>query len=257
VDGTIRGIAISDSDLYWVEFGMGRGIVHMPKLGASQPVLLHRLDVGTTTAFDVAVDRTFVYWGDENQIWQIPVSGNVSTSPFSYFSTGSQIPRYIAVERAVPGVDANAFDPSQADVYVTTAGASIIYGTLGTSFIRYIEQPGIAGVAIYSPRGDAGGHDLLWGYGKGIKEGPLQGGGGIDITTSGLPVEGVATDGRFIYWIENGQEIKSFEPTTSAAPRRLCFDALQDLGTDGDIAVDDAWVYFTWPKKNQILKCPK
>ena len=115
-----------------------------------------------------------------------------------------------------------------------------------------------AKLAVY-PVGDAGTHDLLWGYNAGIRSGIATGAGsGMDLYTGATdPVQGVATDGRQVFWVSNGQAIKRGDLSMATTRTTICFTPPQDLGAYADIAVDDQWVYFTWPNKNQIYKCPK
>jgi hypothetical protein len=244
---SIRGIAVFGPDLYWVEGGLGRGIFRMRKdgdAGTTSPIFY------TTNAYDVAVDAKSIYWTEGSpsyQAWQMPITGGVNTTPTSYFSHNSSFPGYIAID-------------DSAILYVTTIDTGrILSGSAGSSANPYVAQSGIAGIAFYSVA-DAGVHDLLWGYGAGIRYGPPGGSGpgAKDLYTgSSDPVQGVATDGQEVFWISNEQAIKRGDLATAATPRDVGCSPPRDLGHYADIAVDDRWVYFTWPSKNQIYKCLK
>jgi hypothetical protein len=243
---TLLGITVFGSDIYWVEQGPGRGLFRMPKQpDAGAPVPLNR----TQTAYDIAVDGSYIYWLDGLNVLKIPITGGPSTPPTTVFSHNSTSPRYLAVD-------------DQGTVYVTAAD-SILSGGGGSSAVPYLQQVDIAGIAFYADV-DAGARRLRWGYHNGIKEGPSQG----SVTPSdvqdlwtglpGTPVQGVATDGEFVYWISNNQAVRKGEPArASAFAWCLTLTPPEELGADADIAVDDEWVYFTWPNKKSIYKCSK
>ncbi len=246
---SIRGITVFGADLYWVEGGSTRGVFRMPKDGQPSDLLQIRR---TPSAFDVAVDANFIYWSDGGDflVWQMPITGGVNTMPTMVFAHNSTVPRYIAVD-------------DRGIVYVTTStggSGSILSGGMGSSAHPYAAQDSIAGIAFYADV-DAGAHKLIWGYATGIKEGPTQGPTvpmdvqDLNTGLSGQPVQGVAMDGQRMYWISNSNAVRKGEPSKgSAGP--WCVTG-QDLGPYADITVDDSWVYFTWPSKNQIYKCAK
>jgi hypothetical protein len=247
---SIRGIAVDASNLYWVEGGAGRGVFRMSKqMGGS--VVQMRI---TPNAFDVAVDATSIYWSEGANsflVYQMPLAGGVLTQATSYFPHNSASPRYIAIDDG-------------AIVYVTTDTGSILSGGAGTSAHPYAAQNGIAGIAFHGVA-DAGIHDLLWGYGAGIRSGPANGAGQeMDLYTGSTdPVQGVASDGEDMFWVSNNQSIKKGGISMAAAGDAGCIalqasgDSRETLGDFADIAVDDRWIYFTWPSKNQIYKCLK
>jgi hypothetical protein len=242
---SLRGIAVFGPDLFWVENGAGRGVFRMSKQAGAGNA--QQLQI-TPNAYDVAVDASFIYWSEGSpsyQVFQMPITGGVRTMPTPYFAHNAEFPRYLVVD-------------DLAVAYVTTNTGSILSGITGMSAHPYAAQTGVAGIAFYMVA-DAGVHDLLWGYGAGIRYGPTRGSGsGTDIYTGATdPVQGIATDGQDLFWISNGQAIKKGEVATAAARETICFGSPQDFGPFADIAVDEQWVYFTWPSKNQIYKCLK
>jgi hypothetical protein len=241
----IRGITVFGPTLYWAEAGMGRGIFKMPKEGSPADVLpLNRENA--KDAYDVAVDATSIYWADGASflVSQIPITGGLGTAPTTVFAHNMTVPRYITVDDG-------------GTVYVASESGSILSGRMNSSLHPYSGLMMLAGIA-YSADVDAGTRKLLFGYSSGIKEGLTQGmTDPPDIYTglSGQPVQGVATDGTRVYWISNNSSVRKGEPWRGSAGA-WCVTG-QDLGPNADIAVDDQWVYFTWPKKNQIYKCLK
>jgi hypothetical protein len=240
---SIRGITVFGPNLYWAEGGPGRGLFKMPKDGSTtDPTPLHNVDT-----YDVAVDANFIYWADADlYMYRIPISGGINTPPTRGFAHNAPLPRYIIVD-------------DSGTIYVTTGTGDILSGNLTSSARPYSGQMGVAGIDFYT-NVDAGTRKLIWGHASGIKEGPP---GGLmmpmdvkDLYTGlVVPVQGVATDGERMYWISNNDSIRKGEQgRASAGP--WCVTS-QDLGPYADITVDEAWVYFTWPSKNQIYKCPK
>jgi hypothetical protein len=240
--GVLRGIAVFGADIYWIEAGTGGGVFRAPKDGgAGSSVLLRR----TETATDVAADQDSLYWADGNLVEQMPITGGPTTPTTDWLVTGSPVARYLTVD-------------DQAFVYVTTGEGCIISGKR-TSAIPYPAQPGPSGIAFANVAiADASERDLFWGYRAGLRGGPTQGITGFEILTGGTaPVQGVATDGIFIYFINDNREIKRAPVARAGQPESRCYDQPQDLGVDPDVAVDDRWIYFSRPKDNQILKCLK
>jgi hypothetical protein len=239
---TLRGIALHGSDLYWVECCAGRGLFKMPggESGMAIPVQF------TENAFDVAVDASSIYWSEGKnsfQVFQMPISGG-TVSP--YFPHNAMSPTYITVDDA-------------AVVYVTTEGGSIISGIAGPSMHLYAAQTGIAGIAFYASA-DAGGRDVYWGYNAGIRYATTKGGGIVkDVWTGGTneSAQGVATDGQDLFWISDNKSIKKSELAIASPGPTSCINPPQDLGANADIAVNDRWIYFTWPNRNAIYRCLK
>jgi hypothetical protein len=248
---TVRGITVDATYIYWAEGGPGRGIFRMPKLGGMADVVL--MHGPSLSAYDVAVDSTSIYWSDGDYfVWAMPRDGDATSPKTQWFAHNSTLspPRYVTVD-------------DKQIVYVSingdTTNGSIVSGSRSGSLHPYSGQSGIAGIAF---RGvpDAGERLILWGHSMGIREGVITGGGtGDDLFTGTAdPVAGVATDGVEMVWISHDQIIKKgrFAPTPSANDTG-CISPPQDLGANADIALDDQWIYFTWPSKNEIDKCPR
>jgi hypothetical protein len=240
-EAEVRGITVMGPDIYWAEGGTGRGVFRMPKQSpASEPIQLWR----TTNSYDVAVDARFLCWSDGTDygVWRMPLGGGAMTSPTRVFSHNSRFPRYLTID-------------DQGALYVTSEMGGILAGADGLSSLLYTEQPNITGIAFYR---DAGVRALLWGYDAGIRSGAASGAVALDVYAGALtPVQGVATDGSLVYWIRNDEAIFTAGITIPSVQDTRCLAPWQDLGPNADIAVDEAWIYFTWPNRNQIYKCPK
>jgi hypothetical protein len=249
---TIRGITVDATYIYWAEGGTGRGVFRMPKSGTPNDVVL--MHHASLDAFDVAVDGTSLYWSDKDYfVWAIPIDGNMTSTPIEWFAHNSLLPRYITVD------DQHVVYATV--VYGADTGTSgdIVSGWHTGSDHPFSGQAGIAGIA-FPGAPDAGARRVIWGHASGIRGGLADDTGKFDglYTGSADPVAGVATDGVEMFWISNNQIIKRgrFAPTPSATDSG-CISPPQYLGPYADIAVDDQWIYFTWPSKNEIDKCPR
>jgi hypothetical protein len=251
--GTIHGITVDATYLYWTEEGKGLGVFRMPKMGGpSDVVLMHRASL---TAYDVAVDGTYLYWSDTDyHVWAMPIDGNPSSATMMWFPHNSTLPRYITVD-------------DNHVVYVTISSnndggnnpGDIVSGSPTRNDHQFSAQAGIAGIA-FPGVPDAGTRRIIWGHSTGIREGPVDGSGNFsDLLTGGPdPVAGIAIEGAEMFWISNNQIIKDSRFATAIfASDTGCISPPQDLGPYADIAVDDRWIYFTWPRKNEIARCPR
>jgi hypothetical protein len=242
----LRGISVSATDIYWVEGGPGGGIFRMPKETVGVPVQLRV----TSSAYDVAVDADYIYWADaaDFQVWRMPITGSTTTAPTAVLAHNSNLPRYLVVD-------------SRGVVYLTTSTGSILAGSQGSAFHPYADQNAIEGVALDEGAGP-GAPNLVWGYGAGIRTGPATGAlSATDVkeiyTGVMVPVQGVAVDGPRMYWVGGNREIREGDLVQPSAGGARCLSSPQDLGLHADIAVDEGSIYFTWPSRNQIYKCPK
>jgi len=238
---TIGGITVDATYLYWAEGG--RGIFRMLKAGLqNDAVFMHRASL---EAFDVAVDDTYLYWADRDYfVWAMPRDGDVTSTPTQWFSHNVMAPRYIAVD-------------NKQVVYVTIGPGDIVSGSPTASFHPFSSQTGIAGIGFLGAT-DAGQRIILWGHASGIRQGQSTGGKFDDLFAGGTdPVAGIATDGVDMVWISNNDMIKKGQPASASQGDTGCISPPQDLGPNADIALDDQWIYFTWPNKNEIDKCPR
>jgi hypothetical protein len=249
---TIRGITVDAKYIYWAEWEPGRGIFRMLKAGG--PVVLMHL--ASLHAYDVAVDGTYLYWSDDDyHVWAMPIDGNPMSTQMMWFPHNSMFPRYITVD-------------DNHVVYVTistnTDGGNnlgdVESGSPARNDDQFSMQAGITGIA-FPGVPDAGPRHVIWGHSTGIRDGQLDGTGKFNnLYMAGVqdPVAGVASDGTDLFWISNNQIIKKVGIATAQEPKDTgCISPPQDLGLYADIAVDDKWIYFTWPKKNEIGKCPR
>jgi hypothetical protein len=254
--GTPRGIAEHDTDLYWVQSDTNAGVVRAPKNGGQPPASFQIID----NAFDVAVDANYVYWSTGkgptgNQVFRKSILASTGASGELVFP-GAGETLFLAVGTGgrvfATGADAIAVGP-RVDA--------------GISDVLYQPQQGAAGIAI-------SGTDLFWSVATGIVRGVDNGQSASQRVYDGKPGEvgGIATDGQEIYWIASDGAVRAIlvNNPSGAPPREVCrasnepSDAAIDARPDGagsdavaDIAVDDAWVYFTEPAVRRISKCQK
>ncbi len=223
----------------------------MPKPGGDVVLMHHASMTADVTAYDVAVDGTSLYWSASDYfVWAMPIDGDMTSAPTQWFAHNSLLPRYITVD------DMHVVYASV--VYAGNTG-DIVSGWRTGSGHPFSGQAGIAGIA-FPGAPDTGPRPIIWGHSSGIREGLADDTGKFDglYTGSSDPVAGVATDGTEMFWISNNQIIKegSFGSMPKAADTG-CISPPQDLGPYADIAVDEQWIYFTWPNKNEIDKCPR
>jgi hypothetical protein len=251
--GIPRGIALSDKGVYWAEVSP-LGILYAPKDATdAAPAVVH-VDTNTdllNDVFDVAVDGSSLYWTEYTQdvVHRKPLAGgNMDTAYFN----GAVHAAYLTLTGA-------------AHVFLTdynTTISAIVEGPPSLS-VANNQRPPAAGIAFC-------GGSVFWAWGQPSViawKDPnstlpadyytltSEADGGTD---SGS-ITGLACDNANFYWIQDNRSIRCVD-RVQRAPEELLYIADKPFaeGTNvGDIAVDDAWIYFTKPLERAIYKLAK
>jgi hypothetical protein len=242
------GIALSGTDVCWVEGQTPRALFCAPAAGGGTPVRLDDpVDAAfLADAFDLALDANYVYWssGASNQVVRKPLAGGAAAAYFD----GDMRVSFLALD----GTSVWATDYSSGTVQ-TGLGNVIVgpsaEGGLG-SMLVYPVQSQAAGVAVF--RGL-----VYWGRADGVAFGAK---GGMPIpnriaSPGGGAVGGVAVDpAGGIAFVAGNQQVWWVVPGGTSPV--LMYAASQPFGA-GDVAADEAWIYWTEPDLGRIVRLPK
>jgi hypothetical protein len=238
------GIAVYKGTICWVAGQSLRMIQCAPTSGAGASAVVTVASQSDDTlvdqAFDVALDDTYWYWsnGPNNQIVRKAMSGGAS---LQYFS-GDQRLSYIFLDGA------NLW---ATDYVAGETSGNIVVGPSGTtSMLVFPGETLAAGVAVYSG-------SVYWGRGSpGSVSFALESGNTTitRVATSGA-VTGLAMDAAgTTYFVSGDQQI--FKLLQGADTPTLIYDAGSSFG-DGDLALDDQWVYWSENGPGVIMRMPK
>jgi hypothetical protein len=242
-----KGITLTANDVYWVEGQPGPiAILHAPKDGSLSPARADLLSDGLKDPFDVGLDDVFLYWSDftGNVVRRRPLDGvNLASDYFA----GARSAAYLAVG-------------PNGTIYVTDyhpAFGTVVLGPGNpTSLAVSVDTAPVAGIALCM-------NTIYWSWGQpsyiAAKSPP-------DNTTvepqrmfvrasSSGAITGLACSGSDLYWIEDSLSIHWINTQTRTANDPL-YTSDTDMGV-GDIAVDDAFIYFTQPSLHMISKLAK
>ncbi len=227
----IYGIAVTSTDLYWVE-GPSGGVYRASTGGNGADAV--RL-VMTLNAFDVAVDDAYLYWTEGNSLWrQARADGSAAMQ-----WPGGGHTQYLAVGGLGRVYISNSFE-----------GNIVVFNGVRSDAL-YLTEPQASGMA-------ADGENIFWARGApvGLRQGSATGSQPFDLPplTDVTRITGVAADATYVYWIEDNIRVKKLRRNPTTLPGTVC-QAPQEIGDGNDIVVDAEWVYFSEPANHRISKC--
>jgi hypothetical protein len=239
------GVALREGQVCWVRATTPHGLFCGARDGQSKVVpISHEADLALLEgAFDLAFDAGHVYWsnGKNNQLVRRKLSGG----PARVYFNGGQHISYIAARGHL--VFATSYqEPGDPSGYV-------IFGPREDSqdsTLIYPGEPGAAGIAVL-------GGMVYWGTSKPdqLAFGSVSGNANVTRIDASGAVTGVAVDDEgWAYFIADSQSIYRVAP--GAVSPELVYQADQAFGTS-DIALDDAWVYWSERDRGRILRMPR
>jgi hypothetical protein len=231
------GIAARQGYVYWVNADAGV-ILRTPRDEDAPEVVATPPDT-STDVFDVEADADYVYWtllsGDT--VWRRPVAGGAK----EFLTTGSGSAGYLSLAG-----DALYFT---APIPLAPTAGAILFTT------RDGAQGGVLYAGLTATTGIAAvGTVLYWAQQKRLIVGDAFGGAASDVATRDKDVQGLASDGVFLYWIEGECCIRRKEPWVGNA--ESLYDVDPPFGP-GDIAVDEQAIYWTEPGRGNVFKLAK
>ena len=235
------GVFADGTYVYWVA-GSPRALLRGPRDGGDPTKIVHLDDINqpVTEAFDLVVDGTYVYWTKRSgSVLRRALDGGVNETCFDAGTSAGFI--------ALLGPTVFLTD------YRLDGTGSVFRGTCGQAPITlFASQPRSTGIATSATNG---GH-VFWGRNTNdqIDFGDLEGGAPSLLRSIVGAVGGVATDGAAVYWVQESQRIMRFELATQTIHE--LYEESAAFG-DGDIAVDDSWVYWSETANSVIRRVPK
>jgi hypothetical protein len=223
------GIAVAGDAVYWAT--TASGLWTASKDGSGRRRVDRPADL-VASPFDVAADATSIYWSEAGQVFKRPLDGTGAKQ--SALVVGSRT-RFLAL--AGP------------EFFVTDApmsGGAIVSSKGG---VIYNEHDAIGGL-------DAQDGALVWARGTGaIVSGPTTGGPMVNTFASvtGVP-GGLAVSGTDAYVIVDQRRLVRLS-RNGGDPVPL-HEAAQPFG-DGDVALDDRFVYWTERDTGLVRRMPR
>jgi hypothetical protein len=188
--------------------------------------------------FDIGVEGPFLYWSDQHVVHQKPLAGGSATAP--PISTGGGDAGFIAVDGSRVYVSAVQRQGMPSGVIQDQtnnlhSGAFLVDGlAVSGTVLFWIETVGdMQEIDSGIPNGE-----------------PLA----AMFQTATTKASGLAVDGDAFYWVEDGRRVR--RAGRHGGSTATLFEASQPFGA-GDIAVDDAFIYWTEPATGLVRRLAK
>lgn len=256
--GGPAGLAVEDGSVYWTAPREG-AVMKTPVEGGMSTTLVR----GRDHPVAIAVDPSFVYWTDYNQggsVMKVPLHGGTATTLASHQAFAEAL---AAGERAVywTGRGRVTAAPLGGGRLTTLASQQALPFGIAVSRAAVFWTDHAAGAAVLW-------RSVMWGPSahrialKGILErtmrqgevmaAPLAGGPPWTVAAEQAGPGGIATDGRAVYWTDDGSGRVMAAALPGGSPTVL---ASGQQGP-GDIAVDGASVYWVNFTSGTVMKAP-